>query len=73
MPQAACHWDGDISVADDPLGIPGSTSLYLCLPALRGCVVTDSYFHITCGTEMEKTKFKNLPNSGRMFFIHFYS
>jgi hypothetical protein len=37
----------------DLLGEPGSTPLYSCLLPVRGSVVGDCYFPITCGEKMD--------------------
>ena len=50
---AAWHWGGDGSVMNDPLGAPGSTPLYLCLPPVRGSAGGDYYFPTTRGMHME--------------------
>ena len=55
--QAAWHWGGDGSAANDLLRAPGSTSLYLCLPPKRGPAGGYNYFPITW-THVEKTQNK---------------
>ena len=54
MPGAAWHWAGDSSAANDTVGAPGTTLLYLCLLALRFSVVGATYFPIIGVTDMKK-------------------
>jgi hypothetical protein len=63
VPRAAWHWGGDSSAINDPLRAPGSTSLYLCLPLIRGSAGGDYYFPITHGILMEKTRNKKPTKS----------
>jgi hypothetical protein len=41
VPKAAWHWGGDSSVTNDPLGAPGSTLSYVCLPPAWGSAACD--------------------------------
>jgi hypothetical protein len=36
VPKTAWHWGGDISIANDPFGAPGSTPSFVCLPPTWG-------------------------------------
>jgi hypothetical protein len=45
MLRAAWHWGDGSGAANDPLGAPGSTLLYLCLPHVRVCVGGDLFPH----------------------------
>jgi hypothetical protein len=66
--RAAWHWGGDSSAINNPLGAPGSTPSYLCLPLTRGSAGGDYYFPITRGTLMEKTQNKNLSKAGTLWY-----
>jgi hypothetical protein len=56
--RAAWYWGGESSAVNNPLGAPGSTPLYLCLPLVRGSMGGEYYFPIICGTLIEKTRNK---------------
>lgn len=47
VPRVEWHCSGDSSAANDHLGAPGSTPLYVCLPPIRGSEGGDYYFCIT--------------------------
>jgi hypothetical protein len=42
--KAAWHWDSDSNVVNDPLGEPGRTPLYVCLPSAWDSVDGDRMF-----------------------------
>jgi hypothetical protein len=44
------------SVMNDPLGAPGSTPLYICLPPVWGTAGGDQLIPITRGTNMDTSK-----------------
>jgi hypothetical protein len=50
VPKSAWHWGGDISVTNDPLGAPGITPSYVCLPPTWGSA--PGY----CGTNTDHKK-----------------
>jgi len=43
VPRAKWHCSGDRSATNNPLGAPGSTLLFLCLPPIRGSAGGDYY------------------------------
>ena len=65
MPRAAWHWGGKGSVPNDPLGAPGSTPLYLCLPPVWGTAGGDRYYPVLVGPKIKTTKIKEKKSSKR--------